>query len=72
MVGFVEAYNNTLKLIFRIADWVKGRPQRKLASSREELEVASREAQIKGDIHEMQRIRAQIEEIDRDRESLDK
>lgn len=71
MVGvFVEAYNKTIDVAFRILDWIKGRPQKKLASKREELEVASRAAQIKGDLNELQRIRAQIEEIDRDSKSM--
>lgn len=67
---FVEAYNKTVDVAFRILDWVKARPQKKLNNRREDLEVLSREAQIKGDIDELRRIRAQIEEIDRDSKSL--
>lgn len=70
IAGFVEAYNSTLKLTFRILDWLKLRPQKKLINKREELEAASRAAQIKGDVHELIRIRAQIEEIDRDSKFL--
>jgi len=64
-MGFVEAYNNTLKLILKIWDTVSNRPKRKLENERRELEKKSLEAQMKGDINEMQRIRAQIIEIDR-------
>lgn len=67
---FVEAYNKTIDVVFRVLDWVKARPQKKLSNKREELEILSREAQIKGDVNELQRIRAKIEEIDRDSKSL--
>lgn len=67
---FVQAYNKTIDAIFRILDWMKDRPKNKLTDKREELEVKAREAQILGDVNELRRIRAQIEEIDKDSESL--
>lgn len=70
-IVILEAYNKTLTAISRILDWKKGRPRGKLEDRRIVLEDESRAAQIKGDIHEMQRIRAQIEEVDRDIKSLD-
>lgn len=71
MIGsFIEAYNKTLDAAFRILDWVKNRPINKLKKSRKELEILSREAQLKGDINELHRIRAKIEEIDRNIKSL--
>jgi hypothetical protein len=65
------AYSKTIDVIFRILDWMKGRPKAKLEEQRDELEIASRAAQIKGDIYEMRRIRAQIENIDRKLKSGD-
>lgn len=70
-IAIIEAYNKTIAATFRILDWMKGRPKAKLQDKRKELEELSRAAQIKGDIHEMQRIRAQIDEVDRDLQSLD-
>lgn len=67
--GIVEAYNKTIEVVFRVLDWKKARPIVKLQDRRRELEELSREAQIKGDIYEMQRIRAQIDEVDRDLQS---
>ena len=69
--AILEAYNNTLKGTFRLLDWIKGRPRGKLEDRRMVLEDESRVAQIKGDVHELRRIRAQIEEVDRDIKSLD-
>jgi hypothetical protein len=69
-VVIVEAYNKTIEVVFRILDWTKGRPRGKLEDKRMVLEDESRAAQIKGDINEMRRIRAQIEEVDRDIRSL--
>jgi len=69
-IGIVEAYNNTLKLVFKVWSWMSDRPKQKLENKRKELEELSRVAQIKGDVHEMRRIRAQIEEVDRDLQSL--
>jgi hypothetical protein len=69
-VVIVEAYNKTIDVVFRILDWTKGRPRGKLEDKRMVLEDESRAAQIKGDINEMRRIRAQIEEVDRDIKSL--
>lgn len=69
-LAIVEAYNKTIDATFRVLDWMKGRPKKKLEDMRKELEDLSRAAQIKGDVHEMQRIRAQIEEVDRDIKSL--
>ena len=70
-IAILEAYNKTIAVVFRVLDWTKGRPKAKLEDRRMVLEDESRVAQIKGDIHEMQRIRAQIEEVDRDIKSLD-
>jgi len=70
-LAIVEAYNKTIAVSFRVLDWLKGRPRQKLEDRRMVLEDQSRVAQIKGDIHELRRIRAQIEEIDRDIKSLD-
>jgi hypothetical protein len=67
---FVEAYNKTIDVVFRVLDWMKGRSQRKLNNKREELEILAREAQLKGDVNELRRIRAEIEETDRDSKSL--
>lgn len=64
-IAILVAYNRTIDVIFRILDWVKGRPKAKLEDRRMILEDESRAAQIKGDVHEMVRIRAQIEDIDR-------
>lgn len=69
-VVIVEAYNKTIDVVFRILDWTKGRPRGKLEDKRMVLEDESRAAQIKGDVHELRRIRAQIEEVDRDIKSL--
>jgi hypothetical protein len=63
-VAILEAYNKTIDVVFKILDWVKGRPKAKLQDERKELEIASRAAQIKGDLNEMVRIRAKIENID--------
>lgn len=63
-IAIVEAYSKTIDVIFRILDWMKGRPKAKLENQRKELEIASRAAQIKGDLDEMVRVRAQIEDID--------
>lgn len=63
-IAIVEAYSKTIDVIFRILDWMKGRPKAKLEARRDELEIASRAAQIKGDLDEMVRVRAQIEDID--------
>jgi hypothetical protein len=64
-VAILEAYNKSIDAIFRILDWVKGRPKAKMEESRKVWEEASRVAQLKGDLNEMQRARAEIEEIDR-------
>lgn len=64
-LAILTAYNSTIAVVFRILDWLKGRPKAKLEDSRMILEDESRAAQIKGDVHEMVRIRAQIEDIDR-------
>lgn len=70
-VAIVEAYNKTIEATFRVLDWMKGRPRGKLEDRRMVLEDESRAAQIKGDVYEMRRIRAQIEEVDRDIKSFD-
>jgi hypothetical protein len=64
-IAIVEAYNKTIDVVFRVLDWMKGRPKARMEESRKVWEEASRAAQIKGDIHEMQRARAEIEQIDR-------
>jgi hypothetical protein len=64
-VIIVEAYSKTIDVVFRILDWMKGRPKTKLQDKRSELEIASRAAQVKGDIHELVAIRAEIEDIDK-------
>jgi len=69
-LAILAAYNKTIDATFRILDWIKLRPKKKLEDRRKELEEASRVAQIKGDVYEMQQIRAQIEEVDRDIKSL--
>jgi len=70
ITAFIEAYNKTVDVAFRVLDWVKARPQKRLEDRRKELEELSRIAQIKGDVNELRRIRAQIEEIDRNSKSL--
>ena len=70
-IAIVEAYNKTIDVVFRVLDWKKGSPRRELEDRRKELEELSCAAQIKGDINEMQRIRAQIAKVDRDIKSLD-
>ena len=65
-LAILEAYSKTLDGIFRLSDWLKGRPYARLEDRRIILEDESRAAQIKGDINEMRRVRAKIEEIDRD------
>ena len=70
-IAIIEAYNKTIEATFRVLDWTKGRPRGKLEDRRIMLEEQSRAAQIKGDINEMQRIRAQITKVDRDIKSLD-
>jgi len=64
-IAVLIAYNKTIDMVFRILDWMKGRPKAQLEDKRMILEDESRAAQIKGDIHEMVRVRAQIEDIDR-------
>lgn len=63
-IAIIEAYNRTIDVVFRVLDWAKGRPKKKLEERRSELEEASRQAQVKGDVHELVAIRAQIEDID--------
>jgi hypothetical protein len=63
-IAIIEAYNRTIDVVFRILDWMKGRPKAKLEDMRMLLEDESRTAQIKGDLNAMVRIRAQIENID--------
>lgn len=63
-VAIIVAYNKTIDVIFRILDWANGRPRARLVEERRMLEEASRMAQIKGDLNELIRIRAQIENID--------
>ena len=63
-VAIIGAYSKTIDVVFRILDWMKGRPKQKLEDRRTILEDESRAAQIKGDINEMRRIRAEIEDID--------
>jgi len=70
-VVIIAAYNKTIDVVFRILDWMKGRPKAKLEEQRDELEIASRAAQIKGDVYEMVKIRAKIEAIDRKLKSGD-
>lgn len=70
-IAVIEAYKRTIDAVFRVLDWMKGRPKRKLEDERKELEELNRAAQIKGDLHEMQRTRARIEEIDRLMQSID-
>jgi hypothetical protein len=70
-VAVLIAYNKTIDVVFRILDWSKGRPKAKLEDRRMILEDESRAAQIKGDVHEMVRVRAQIEDIDRKLKSGD-
>lgn len=69
-VAILEAYNNTMKGMFKFLDWLNGRPIARLKEKRIILEDASRAAQITGDVNELRRIRAKIEEIDRDLLSL--
>lgn len=68
--SILEAYNNTLKMSFRVMDWFQGRPIARLKDKRALLEIESRAAQIKGDVNALRRVRAQIEEVDRNLESL--
>ena len=70
MLSIIVAYNSTLEMLFRLLDWSKGRPYAQLEEARIVLEDDSRVAQIKGDVYELQRIRAKIEEIDRDMLSI--
>lgn len=69
-IAIVEAYNRSVDVVFRILDWLNGRPIAILKEKRKVQEDANRAAQIKGDINEMQRTRAEIEEIDRNIKSL--
>lgn len=62
---FVEAYNKTIDALFRLSDWLKNRDKNKLADRRKKLEEMSRKAQIDGDLNELRRVRAEIEELDR-------
>ena len=64
-IAIITAYTTTIAVVFRVLDWMKGRPKAKLEESRKLWEEVSRTAQIKGDIREMQRARAEIEQIDR-------
>jgi hypothetical protein len=64
-IAIVEAYNKTIDAVFRILDWMKGRPRQKLKERREELEAESRQHQLNGDLDGLRRVRAELKEIDR-------
>ena len=70
-VGILEAYNRTIDVVFRILDWVKGRPKKKLEDHRKELEVESRQYQIDGNLTQLRRVRGEIQDIDRRLQSGD-
>lgn len=58
-------------LILRIWDLFSGRAKKKLEDRRLELEAASRQAQIDGDLDDLRKFRAEIDEIDRKLQSGD-
>ena len=53
-----------LEFIIKVWGWVSGRSKQKLVEQRQKLEEESRQAQIDGDVDELRRIRAEIDEID--------
>ena len=61
----IDLIRVAIEFILKVWGWVSGRSLQKLNSSRRALEEASRQAQIDGDLDELRRIRAEIEEIDR-------
>lgn len=67
----LETYNRTIDVVFRILDWVKGRPKKKLEDHRKELEVESRQYQLNGDLSQLRRVRGEIQDIDRRLQSGD-
>lgn len=70
-IGILEAYNKTIDVVFRVLDWVKGRPKAKLEDHRKELEVESRQYQLNGDLDQLRRVRGEIQDIDRRLQSGD-
>lgn len=70
-IGILEAYNRTIDVVFRILDWMKGRPKKKLEDRRKELEVESRQYQLDGNLDQLRRVRGEIQDIDRRLQSGD-
>lgn len=64
----VKLVTTILNFILRIWGWVSGHSKQKLMDRRLLLEDKSRQAQIDGDIDELRKIRAEINEIDRNLE----
>ena len=57
--------------MFRILDWMKGRPKKKLEDQRKDLEVESRQYQLEGNLDQLRRVRGEIQDIDRRLQSGD-
>jgi len=70
-IGILEAYNRTIDVVFRILDWMKGRPKKKLEDQRKDLEVESRQYQLEGNLDQLRRVRGEIQDIDRRLQSGD-
>lgn len=65
MAGYVEAYNKTLELVFRVWDRISGGPKRRMQAQIDALEIENRQHQLNGDLEQTRRTRGQLEELRR-------
>lgn len=65
MAGYIEAYNKTLELVFRIWDRINNGPKKRLQKKIDELENENRQHQLNGDLEQLRRTRGQLEEARR-------
>jgi hypothetical protein len=62
---FPSLIESVLSILIRVWDLFSGRAKRKLETKRWQLEQDSRQAQIDGDLDDLRRIRAELDEVDR-------
>lgn len=65
MGGYVEAYNKTLELVFRVWDKINGGPKKRMQARIDALEIENRQHQLNGDFEQLRRTRGQLEELRR-------
>lgn len=64
-MGVIGLLRATIEFILKVWGWVSGRSLQQLRNKRIVLEEKNRQAQLNGDLDELRKTRAEIQEVDR-------